>query len=612
MRAAFSLIELSIVLVIISLMTAGSMTIGKVVVNRTEYKVTDQKLDELKESLAFFYSLHGRLPCPSSLTLKSGDSDFGREVQDGACKDYTTAVDGAERIETSSGSGVFIWVGALPTRDMILQDPMMKDEFNNRILYAVMEGLTSSADFDSASGEIIVNDGTGVDIATDVAFVLLSHGDDGKGATSYLGFASAKTCTGSQRDVENCNGDITFTDAPFSNEESGTRFFDDRIRWMTKELVAYQTASCSSAPAEPEEEAVPEGPAYAWGYGNSGQIGDGNTGNHSSPVAVLGGHSFTSIAAGGTHNCGLKSDGSAYCWGDGGQGQLGDGNDRDHSSPVAVTGGHSFTSIAAGRYNSCGIKSDGSAYCWGWNNYGNLGNGDAGWYNQTSPGAVLGGHSFTSIAVGAEHSCGLKSDGSVYCWGDGGNGRLGDGDAGDHTSPVAVLGGHSFTSIAVGDEHSCGLKSDGSVYCWGRGGYGQLGDGNTGNHTSPVAVTGGHSFTSIATGSDHSCGIRTDGSAYCWGMGGYGQLGDGNTGNHSSPVAVTGGHSFTSISGPYRHTCGLKSDGSAYCWGNGFYGQRGDGNTVQNHSSPVAVLGGHSFTSIAAGWFHTLAIEETP
>jgi prepilin-type N-terminal cleavage/methylation domain-containing protein len=234
-QSGFSLIEMSVVLLIISIVTAGGLTVGKSLVMRSEYKVTDQKLDELKESLAFFYSLHGRLPCPASRTLKRGDSDFGREVQDGACKDYTTAVDGAERIETSSGSGVFMWVGSLPTRDMILQDPMMKDEFNNRILYAVMEGLTSSADFDSASGEIIVNDGTGVDIATDVAFVLLSHGDDGKGATSYLGFASAKTCTGSHIDVENCDlDDVTFTDARFAGEEESTIFFDDRIQWMTK------------------------------------------------------------------------------------------------------------------------------------------------------------------------------------------------------------------------------------------------------------------------------------------------------------------------------------------------------------------------------------------
>jgi prepilin-type N-terminal cleavage/methylation domain-containing protein len=458
-QSGFSLIEMSVVLLIISIVTAGGLTVGKNLMMQGEYEATDTKLDNLKNQLIQFYSRENRLPCPASLTIKRGSSDYGREVEGGSCSGYTTAVDGAERIETSSGSGVFIWVGALPTRDMILQDPMMKDEFNNRILYAVMEGLTSSADFSGASGAMTVNDGTGVDIATDVAFVLLSHGDDGKGATSYLGFASAKTCTGSQRDVENCNGDITFTDAPFSNEESGTRFFDDRIRWMTKELVAYQTASCSSEPAEPaepEEEAVPEGRAYAWGRSNYGQLGDGNTGNHSSPVAVTDGHSFTSISAGYTHSCGLKTDGSAYCWGDGGNGKLGDGNTGNHTSPVAVTGGHSFTSISGG------------------------------------------GH----------HSCGIRTDGSAYCWGSGGNGRLGDGNTGNHSSPVAVTGGHSFTSIAAGESHNCGLKSDGSAYCWGRGNYGQLGNGNTINRSSPVAVTGGHSFTSISAGGSHTLAIE--------------------------------------------------------------------------------------------------------
>ena len=58
-----------------------------------------------------------------------------------------------------------------------------------------------------------------------------------------------------------------------------------------------------------------------------GQLGDGNTTNHAFvPVPVSGGHTFTSLTAGGWHTCGLDGSGQAWCWGYEYDGQLGDGD----------------------------------------------------------------------------------------------------------------------------------------------------------------------------------------------------------------------------------------------------------------------------------------------
>ncbi len=119
--------------------------------------------------------------------------------------------------------------------------------------------------------------------------------------------------------------------------------------------------------------------------------------------------------------------------------------------------------------------------------------------------AVAGGHTFTSLTARGYHTCGLDDAGKAWCWGDGYGGVLGDGDTSDHTvrTPVAVVGGHAFSQLAAGDDHTCGLDGAGQAWCWGLGtDSGTLGDGDSSDHRTgtPVAVVGGHTFTSLTAG----------------------------------------------------------------------------------------------------------------
>jgi len=226
----------------------------------------------------------------------------------------------------------------------------------------------------------------------------------------------------------------------------------------------------------------PSGLAWCWGYDVYGALGDGDTThtNKFSPVAVAGGHTFISLTAGYIHSCGVDTSGSAWCWGDDRYGDLGDGDPTQTNkySPVAVLGGHTFTSVTAGASHSCGLATTGSAWCWGYDGNGQLGDGSP---ITEGPVAVSGGHTFTSVTAGGSQSCGVDRSGSAWCWGYGRNGQLGDGDTTSpyKYSPVAVLGGHTFTSVTAGADHSCGLATSGSAWCWGWDLYGQLGDGDT-------------------------------------------------------------------------------------------------------------------------------------
>lgn len=337
------------------------------------------------------------------------------------------------------------------------------------------------------------------------------------------------------------------------------------------------------------------GAVYAFGDGAQGGLGDNTIVSKSSPVAVVGGYSFISVvsshsSAFAANAAGMEADGRVYTWGVNTYGQLGDNTVLAKSSPIAVVGGHSFVQIAAKFQAFHALKSNGSVWGWGYNAQGNLGDGTI--INRSSPVAVVGGHSFVSICSGYASSLALKSDGSVWAWGSNTYGSVGDGTITSRSSPVAVIGGHSFVAISAGgaaQSFSMALKSDGSVWAWGRNSSGQLGDGTTTDRSSPVAVIGGYSFVQISAGASQAMARTNADIVYAWGANVNGNLGDGTTIAKSSPVPVVGGYSFSDIS-CHEHTLAVTRAGKVYSWGLNADGQLGDG-TIVPKSSPVAVAG---------------------
>lgn len=194
-----------------------------------------------------------------------------------------------------------------------------------------------------------------------------------------------------------------------------------------------------------------DGTAYGWGENFLGKLGVGDRTKRSSPVAVVGGLKFKAVASSvdGQHSMGITEDGTCYAWGDNTNGQLGDGTVVPKSSPILVLGGLKFKSIAANSYSSYGLEEDGDAYAWGDNTefgtpIGQLGDGTV--IPKSSPVAVVGGLKFRAIAGGGifgTTATALTEAGDLYSWG--GNtfvGDLGDGTfSANKSSPVAVLGG---------------------------------------------------------------------------------------------------------------------------------------------------------------------------
>ncbi|HEX6036913.1 hypothetical protein [Longimicrobium sp.] len=171
-----------------------------------------------------------------------------------------------------------------------------------------------------------------------------------------------------------------------------------------------------------------------------------------------------------------------------------------------------------------------------------------------------------------------------------------------------------WRNVSTAQGHTCGVSTAGKGYCWGHNGIGQLGWGQIWNYGEdvPVGVAGNLSFTTIDGGNWFTCGLAGR-RAYCWGESYHGQLGNGMQGSTDgvpSPQAVLGGHAFTALSAGFEHACALDEDGAAWCWGNNAYGQLGNGEIdgVTGRSSPVRVAGGLTFRHISAGRDYTCAI----
>ena len=261
-----------------------------------------------------------------------------------------------------------------------------------------------------------------------------------------------------------------------------------------------------------------EGSVRCWGNGSQGRLGYGNQntiGDNETPAAVgpvnLGGRAARAIAAGDFHTCAILDDGSMRCWGFGTSGQLGNGataNVGDDEAPaaagvVALPAGRAARAVAGGAGHTCAILDTGAVSCWGFGANGRLGYGSSA--NTTTPGgavAIGAGRTATSIGAGDAHSCAILDTGAVRCWGFGGNGRLGYANSDtvgatsstrpDTAGPVDVGAGRVARALTLGgaptpatpappDEgtgYTCVLLDDGTLRCWGFAGDGRLGYGD--------------------------------------------------------------------------------------------------------------------------------------
>ena len=255
-----------------------------------------------------------------------------------------------------------------------------------------------------------------------------------------------------------------------------------------------------------------------------------------------------------------------------------------------------FSSVSAGAEHTCGVTAEGTVFCWGGNGRARVAPGLG--ERQLVPFPSRSG--LRSVSAGGDFTCALGRDGSVACWG------------------VLAAPAGRFRTLTSGLGYACGITGAGSAACWGANDHGQLGDGTTVDRAAGAQVGADAAFEMLAAGDTHACGLL-EGRVYCWGSDERGQTGTGalQAGYVTRPTEIEGDYPYlTFVTAGTHHTCVLTRTGTALCWGANDYGQLGDGSS-QPRSAPRPVrppMGANAnltFETLSAGERHTCGIART-
>jgi prepilin-type N-terminal cleavage/methylation domain-containing protein len=184
-KSAFTLAELSVVLVIIALVIGMAVSSGVTTISAARYSATLSKMAALEQALMAFRVANNRLPCPSDLSQVQGSATYGTE---GAC----TAIAGGVSVATNSNGTATAAEGGVPTAALGLPSDLMYDGYGERFRYAVDTRMTSPGAFylmqaGCVNGPITVYGGPNYPATgntTGAIYALVSHGANGHGAVT--------------------------------------------------------------------------------------------------------------------------------------------------------------------------------------------------------------------------------------------------------------------------------------------------------------------------------------------------------------------------------------------------------------------------------------------
>ncbi|WP_168121721.1 stalk domain-containing protein [Paenibacillus sp. HB172176] len=329
------------------------------------------------------------------------------------------------------------------------------------------------------------------------------------------------------------------------------------------------------------------------------------------PIAAVSG--WKSIAAGTTHNLGVKLDGSVWTWGSGAAELFGKtGSYAAQDVPLRIQGLTKIVGVAAGGSHSLALREDGTVWAWGGNTEGELGDGTRSVYdgqtqsyikneNKSIPFQVKGLEDIVYIAAGFADSYAVKSDGTVWAWG-----------SMISKTPLQLTEYTDVQSISVGYAHIAVLKKDGTV--WQRASsLPSYKDGNLQNPgpTTLIKIKNLTNVIAVAAGGGTTHALKEDGSVWGWGYNHAGEIGDGTTIDRNDPVKIVGMEDVDAIAASAGGPFYLKHDGSVWSNGSNLGGQFGIG-SYESKIVPTRIEGLVKIKTIASSstGFRAMAIRQ--
>jgi len=225
----FSLVELTVVLVIVALLSGGLMFGLSAQREAATLQDARRQLEAVREALLGFAMANGRLPCPAPANLANTDANAGRAP--------------APPCDNALQHGVVPWV----TLGLPETDP-----WGNRLSYFGSNRFTGAltggaqASFTISTGVPPDNAGladirnlAGSTVAIETGAVVVSHGANGNGAFRPDG---SKIADGIGGELENSDADQTFV------ADTPTPGFDDQLVWISPHLLKSRLVAVGKLP----------------------------------------------------------------------------------------------------------------------------------------------------------------------------------------------------------------------------------------------------------------------------------------------------------------------------------------------------------------------------
>jgi alpha-tubulin suppressor-like RCC1 family protein len=271
-----------------------------------------------------------------------------------------------------------------------------------------------------------------------------------------------------------------------------------------------------------------------------GQLAQGDAFPNRYPAQVSEDAVWALVAAGGTTTAAITDDGALWTWGGNADGQLGIGMPTGFTahiaSPMNVMPGTTWKSVAVGNTQVAAVMADGRLWTWGGNAQGQLGDGTTAGRN--GPAQIMTHARFKSVSAGTNFTAAIREDGALFVWG--AAGRVGNGISSAWHVPARIMDG--VVSVSLGSDHGVAIQEDGSLWTWGLGNNGQLGNGETPGtgapQLTPIRVFAGgeteanaRGWLAAKAGTGFIIAIRDDGAGteggtlWAWGNNSNGRLG---------------------------------------------------------------------------------------
>lgn len=255
------------------------------------------------------------------------------------------------------------------------------------------------------------------------------------------------------------------------------------------------------------------GDLFAFGWGEAGRLGTGETGSSLYPCRVdL--TNISAVACGREHTLALTRKGRVFAFGAGFGGRLGNGSERDEELPFLVEDleDYRIAAIDAGECHSVALSREGDVLTWGFGASGALGHGNR--ENQLKPKLVVGLDTpVTAIACGSYHTLAATSD-VLYGWGDAAAGQLGADHVADQDhvvlcpKPIRIPTSSGIRGITCGTFTSALCTNQGHVFLWGSPAAGNGAPLDVEDaRVKRIGVLGEFTLSQIACGAYHAVAI---------------------------------------------------------------------------------------------------------